>query len=304
MNLPKRYSDVKDFKKIMFVYDSALKEVETKIEILNNEFKMTSEYNPIEHITSRIKTPKSIRQKLRNIQKEFTIENIVKYINDIAGIRIICSFRSDIFRIADAISRQNDIKVLKIKDYITNPKENGYSSYHMIVAVPIYLTNTVIETKVEIQIRTISMDYWASLEHKIYYKFEGNAPEHISKDLKKCANIVSYLDERMLAINEEVENYKTATNTKSDSKTFLKDNEKDSFGHVFEEDYIGGREVIYNQAEYILEDNQYTKESEEPREEDHNSKSNINISKKMKKNERKDKDSKDKNILSFFKLNY
>ncbi len=209
MNLPKKYSDAKDFNKLMFLYDSALKEVETKIEILNNEFQMNGDYNPIEHVTSRIKTPQSIAKKLRHNEKEFTIENIVKNINDIAGIRIICSFKSDIFRIGEAISRQSDVKVLKIKDYVTNPKENGYASYHMVVAVPIYLSNSVMDTKVEIQIRTIAMDYWASLEHKIYYKFEGNAPTHISKELKECADIVTYLDEKMLSINNEVENYKT-----------------------------------------------------------------------------------------------
>lgn len=208
MNLPKKYSDAKDFQKVMFLYDSALKEVETKIEILNNEFKMNGDYNPIEHIVSRIKTPQSIAKKLRHNEKEFTIENVVKYIHDIAGIRIICSFRSDIFKIAEAISKQNDVKVIKIKDYVTNPKENGYASYHMIVTVPIYLSNAVMDTKVEIQIRTISMDYWASLEHKIYYKFEGNAPTNISKELKECADIVSYLDEKMLSINNEVENHK------------------------------------------------------------------------------------------------
>jgi putative GTP pyrophosphokinase len=128
-------------------------------------------------------------------------------VNDVAGIRIICSFTSDIYRIADLISRQSDIKVLKIKDYIMRPKDNGYTSYHMIVAIPVYLTDRTVETKVEIQIRTIAMDFWASLEHKIYYKFEGNAPENIRKELKECSDIVAYLDQKMLSLNEEIQNF-------------------------------------------------------------------------------------------------
>ena len=126
---------------------------------------------------------------------------------DGAGYGIICTFTSDIYRIADAITNQNDVTTLKIKDYIANPKPNGYTSYHMIVSVPIFLSNDVIDTKVEIQIRTIAMDFWASLEHKIYYKFEGKAPEGIREELRECANIISFLDQKMLSINESVKNY-------------------------------------------------------------------------------------------------
>ena len=144
---------------------------------------------------------------MRIKQKELTVENIIRYINDVAGIRIICTFTSDIYRIADAITNQNDVTTLKIKDYIANPKPNGYTSYHMIVSVPIFLSNDVIDTKVEIQIRTIAMDFWASLEHKIYYKFEGKAPEGIREELRECANIISFLDQKMLSINESVKNY-------------------------------------------------------------------------------------------------
>ena len=116
---------------------------------------------------------------------ELTVENIVKYVNDVAGVRIICSFTSDIYKIASAISNQDDVTVLRVKDYIATPKPNGYTSYHMIVSIPIFLTNDVIDTKVEIQIRTIAMDFWASLEHKIYYKFEGKAPDGIRDELRK-----------------------------------------------------------------------------------------------------------------------
>ena len=135
------------------------------------------------------------------------MENIIKYVNDVAGVRIICSFTSDIYRIASSISNQDDVTVLRVKDYIANPKPNGYMSYHMIVSIPIFLTNDVIDTKVEIQIRTIAMDFWASLEHKIYYKFEGKAPAGIKDELKECANIISFLDEKMLSINESVKHY-------------------------------------------------------------------------------------------------
>jgi putative GTP pyrophosphokinase len=207
MDLPMFYDEAEEWGNALLLYDAALKEVNTKLEILNNEFKLAHQYNPIEHITSRIKTPQSIAKKLRHNKKELTIENIVKYVNDVAGIRIICSFTSDIYRIADLIAKQSDIKVLKVKDYIMCPKENGYTSYHMIVSIPVYLTDRTVDTKVEIQIRTIAMDFWASLEHKIYYKFEGNAPEHIRKELRECSDIVAYLDQKMLSLNEEIKDY-------------------------------------------------------------------------------------------------
>lgn len=207
MELPMFYDEAEEWSNALLLYDAALKEINTKLEILNNEFKLAHQYNPIEYITSRIKSPQSIAKKLRHNEKELKIENIVKYVNDVAGIRIICSFTSDIYRIADLIAKQNDIKILKIKDYIMCPKENGYTSYHMIVTIPVFLSNQTVETKVEIQIRTIAMDFWASLEHKIYYKFEGNAPEHIQKELKECSDIVAYLDQKMLSLNEEIKSF-------------------------------------------------------------------------------------------------
>ncbi len=207
MDLPMFYDEAEEWNAALLLYDAALKQVNTKLEILNNEFKLAHQYNPIEHITSRIKTPQSIAKKLRHNQMELTVDNIIKYVNDVAGIRVICSFTSDIYRIADLISKQSDIKVLKVKDYIMRPKDNGYTSYHMIISIPVFLTDRTIETKVEIQIRTIAMDFWASLEHKIYYKFEGNAPEHIRKELKECSDIVAYLDQKMLTLNEEIKIY-------------------------------------------------------------------------------------------------
>ena len=203
----KIYEDVDSWKTIMFLYSSALKEVGTKLEILNDEFQHVHQYNPIEHIKTRIKTAESIVKKLKRYGYETSIENMVKYVNDIAGVRLICSFTSDIYKLAEMIGNQSDLKVLSIKDYIKNPKPSGYKSYHMLVSVPIFLSDSVVDTKVEIQIRTIAMDFWASLEHKIYYKFEGNAPEYISRDLRECAEMVSTLDDKMLSLNEAIQDF-------------------------------------------------------------------------------------------------
>ena len=189
---------------IIFLYNSALKEVGTKLEILNDEFQHVHQYNPIEYIKRRIKTPESIVKKLRRHGYESTIENMVKYVNDIAGIRVICSFTSDIYRIAEMIRLQNDIHVIAVKDYIRLPKASGYKSYHMLVTVPVFLSDRTVDVKVEIQIRTVAMDFWASLEHKINYKFEGNAPEHVKRELIECAGMVSALDNRMQELNEEI----------------------------------------------------------------------------------------------------
>lgn len=204
MNIPKSYDQIDQWTSLMFLYSSALKEINVKIEILNNEFVHIYNYNPIEHVKSRLKTPDSIVKKLKRYNYDVTMENMTEKLSDIAGIRIICSFISDIYQIADMISRQSDVTVLYVKDYITNPKPNGYKSYHMVVTIPIYLSDGPVETKVEIQIRTVAMDFWASLEHKIYYKFEGQAPEYISKELRECADMVSALDEKMLSLNEAI----------------------------------------------------------------------------------------------------
>ena len=193
---------------VMFLYNSALKKVNTKIDILNDEFKHIHNYNPIEYIKARIKTPESTVKKLKRNGYESTIENMVAHVNDIAGIRIVCSFTSDIYRIAEMIGQQSDLTVLSVKDYIRKPKDSGYKSYHMLVTIPIYMSDKTVDTKVEIQIRTIAMDFWASLEHKIYYKFEGNAPEYISRDLQECADIVSKLDAKMLQLNEAIQEAK------------------------------------------------------------------------------------------------
>ena len=167
-------------------------------------FKKMVNHNPIENIETRVKSPESIKGKMERRGVPLTVSSMVKNIMDIAGIRVVCPFISDVYYIADFLLRQEDIEKIQIKDYIKNPKVSGYKSFHMHVTVPIFLSDRVVETKVEIQIRTIAMDFWASLEHKIYYKFEGHAPEYISRDLRACAEIVSNLDAKMLQLNEAI----------------------------------------------------------------------------------------------------
>ena len=204
INIPKTNEQIDQWRSVMFLYDSALKKMNTKIEILNNEFINRYDYNPIEHIKSRLKTADSIVNKLKKDGREVSIENMQEYLSDIAGIRIICSFTSDIYQIAQIIAGKRDVTVLHVKDYIKYPKPNGYKSYHMVVTVPVYLSDGAVETKVEIQIRSVAMDFWASLEHKIAYKFEGNAPENLLMELKDCADMVDMLDKKMFSLNEAI----------------------------------------------------------------------------------------------------
>ncbi|MDO4508824.1 MAG: GTP pyrophosphokinase family protein [Lachnospiraceae bacterium] len=210
MDYNARLSDgVDSWETMMLLYKSALMEVGTKLEILNEEFKHIHQYNPIEHIKQRIKSPESIVKKLKKRGLDSTIENMREFINDIAGIRVICSFTSDIYRIAEMIRNQNDIKVISVKDYIISPKESGYKSFHMIVSVPIYLSDSVVDTKVEIQIRTVAMDFWASLEHKVNYKLDQDDSDEEIKNIRRrlydCAQMVSVLDDEMLALNEKMQ---------------------------------------------------------------------------------------------------
>jgi putative GTP pyrophosphokinase len=199
-------SDIDSWKEVMLVYNSALKEMGTKLEILNDEFQHVHSYNPIEHIKSRMKTSESIVRKLKNDGYEATIDNMIKYVNDIAGVRIICSFTTDIYRIVEMLRRQSDLRILSVKDYIKNPKSSGYRSYHMIVSIPIFLSERKVDVKVEIQIRTVAMDFWASLEHKINYKFD-DIPEHIKEELLACSQMVAELDDKMLSLNDEVQEF-------------------------------------------------------------------------------------------------
>jgi putative GTP pyrophosphokinase len=187
-----------DFEKIMLIYKSAMKVLKTKFDILNEEFDNFCEYNPIDHITERIKSPDSIIEKMTKRELELTYKNLVEQINDIAGMRIICSFKDDIFKIVDIIENFQDIEIIERKDYITNPKQSGYSSYHMVVKVPVTFTDKTIYVKVELQIRTVAMDFWASLEHKLKYK--KNISKKASKDLISAAKTIAKLDDKMMQI--------------------------------------------------------------------------------------------------------
>ena len=195
-----------DWQSLMFLYNAAIKEVRTKLDIMNDEFQYIHQYNPIEYIKSRIKTPNSIAKKLSRHGLENTMENMVEHINDIAGVRIVCSFTSDIYRLAEMIGKQKEFTILYIKDYMKHPKESGYRSYHMLITVPIQTSNGINPTKVEIQIRTIAMDFWASLEHKMRYK-KNIAPEQVKflqEELSDCAIQSAALDERMQNIRNVI----------------------------------------------------------------------------------------------------
>lgn len=193
-----------EFQRVMMMYACAIREVKTKLEVLNDELSVKNQRNPIEMIKSRVKKPMSILEKLQRRGFEVSLESMRENLDDVAGIRIICSFLDDIYEVAEMLVRQDDVKVIAVKDYIKNPKPNGYKSYHMVVTVPVYLTDGPVETKVEIQIRSVAMDFWASLEHKIAYKFEGNAPENLLKELKACADMVDMLDAKMFSLNEAI----------------------------------------------------------------------------------------------------
>ena len=203
-NILKDEDQVERWEETMFLYESALKQMTMKAEMLNDEFVCRYRYNPIEHIKSRLKTADSIVRKLKQDGYEVTIDNMNTRLSDIAGVRIICSFTSDIYQIADVLERQEDVTVLYVKDYIKHPKPNGYKSYHMVVSVPVYLTDGRRDVKVEVQIRSVAMDFWASLEHKIAYKFEGDAPEALLRDLKSCADMVDMLDNKMYSLNKAI----------------------------------------------------------------------------------------------------
>ena len=186
-----------EYKRLTLMYTAALTQLEAKMETINEEFKTLHKYNPIEHVSSRIKSKESIKKKQKKKGLDPTYENLVKTINDVAGVRIICSFIPDIYKIVEMLENMQDINVLKKKDYVTTPKESGYSSYHLIVSVPVSLSVGTIDVKVEIQIRTMAMDFWASLEHKINYKYDKNVPKSVKKELRDCAKMTQKLDKRM-----------------------------------------------------------------------------------------------------------
>lgn len=191
----------KTFQKVMFIYSTAIRELETKIGILKDEFKILYQYDLIDHIDARIKETQSILNKMEKRKLEPNYRNMIENINDIAGIRIVCPLKKDIFVIKNLIQKLPGVHVLKEKDYVTHPKKSGYSSYHLIVEVPITLSSQTIYVKVEIQIRTIAMDFWSTLEHKAKYKPTEEITKQEEKEWVNCAKMIHKLDNKMMLLN-------------------------------------------------------------------------------------------------------
>lgn len=211
--------------RFMMTYKFGLDEMTTKLNILQEEFQHFHEYNPIEHIKSRLKTPESILNKLYRKDLEVSLESIKQNIQDIVGIRVVCSFISDIYKVSEMIQQQKDIKVIECKDYIKNPKPNGYQSLHLILSIPVFMSDREEKVFVEMQIRTIAMDFWASLEHKIYYKYDKAIPEYLTKELTDAATVANDLDRRMEQLNKEVNQLKERDLAESDFSSLQINNE-------------------------------------------------------------------------------
>ena len=194
-------TESKEFEKLMFIYSVALKEVKNKLEILKDEFKIFYDYDLIDHINTRVKNPKSIIKKMQKKQLKGTYQDLIENINDIAGVRTICPFKKDIYSIRNLITNIPGIRGVKEKDYVTQPKQSGYSSYHMIVEVPITLSQKIIYVKVEVQIRTMAMDFFASLEHKIKYKPKNGLTKKASKELVQYAKAINKIDNDIMLLN-------------------------------------------------------------------------------------------------------
>lgn len=203
-DINKMFAPIGQYKEFMMMYQSAIKEVRTKFEILNDDLSVTYNRNPIEMIKSRIKTPESIVKKMQRKGLEINMNSLMYYIEDVAGIRVICSFIDDIYEVADMLISQDDITLVSIKDYIKNPKPNGYRSYHMIVEVPVFFANRRQNMKVEVQLRTIAMDFWASLEHDMKYKREIEGSDIVVEKLRDCAEQIAELDKKMQDINYSI----------------------------------------------------------------------------------------------------
>ena len=197
----------REVSELMLKYNFALQLLETQFNILIKEFEFKNKYNPVEHMKSRLKTEKSIIDKLNKKGYEVTTKNMISHVNDIIGIRIVCSFLEDVYDIVDIIKSSKQFKIKEEKDYIKNPKSTGYMSYHLIVLVPIYLNETVEHVEAEIQIRTSAMDFWASIDHKVQYKFPSEIPEEVKKEMYNCSLDIRKLDEKMQQLNEFVNKY-------------------------------------------------------------------------------------------------
>lgn len=204
-NLVRAIQQGRPFLELMAEYSCAIMEIETKLKVLNSEFSLYYDRNPFESIKTRLKSPMSIVKKLEKKGCEISVENMEKQISDIAGIRVICSFPDDIYRLARLLESQDDITLIREKDYIKNPKPNGYRSLHLILEIPIFLSGGKKYRRVEVQFRTIAMDFWASLDHKLRYKKDLKNPEGIAQKLKTCADAIARLDLDMQQIRNDIE---------------------------------------------------------------------------------------------------
>ena len=196
-----------EFQELMMMYSCAIREMRTKLEVLNDELSVHHQRNPLEFITSRVKKPLSIVEKLHRYGVPVSVESVEKNLNDVAGVRVICSFIDDIYTVADMLLRQDDITLIKKKDYIEHPKDNGYRSLHLIIEIPVFFSNQKKNMRVEVQIRTIAMDFWASVDHQLKYKQNIEDVENtdeLSAELKECADIIAQTDARMQAIKNKI----------------------------------------------------------------------------------------------------
>jgi putative GTP pyrophosphokinase len=203
--------DFNEWKNILLLHKLALDDLETKITILAEEGRFTGEENPIEHIKRRVKTAESIVGKLKRKNLPVSVNSAAENLRDIAGIRITCSFVSDIYKLYDHIEKLPDLEIVEVKDYIKQPKQNGYQSLHLIIKVNLHLYSGMQSVYVEVQLRTLAMDFWASLEHKIYYKYDRQVPSYLTQELKEAAETIMLLDEKMKNIRDEVEIIRTTT---------------------------------------------------------------------------------------------
>ena len=194
-----------EFNELMMKYNAVIREVTTKLEVLNDELSQSRQHNPIETISSRIKKPLSIAQKLQRRGEPVSIESISRCLNDVAGIRVVCPFIDDIYDIAGMLTRQDDVTVIECKDYIKNPKPNGYRSLHLILEVPVFFSHYKQPMRVEVQIRTVAMDFWASLEHQIRYKNDSPETRKIADELKECADVIAQTDRKMQNLRDRVQ---------------------------------------------------------------------------------------------------
>ena len=192
------------YQAVMMRYHCAILEMRTKLEVLSRDMSVRYRRNPIEFIESRLKKPSSIARKLEKMGHEVTVENMTKHLSDIAGIRVLCAYIDDIYEIARMLAHQKDVEIITVKDYIKHPKDNGYRSYHMIVEIPVYFSDDVRPVRCEIQIRTIAMDFWATLDHDMQYKKHVEVAEQIMQELKECADIIHQTDEKMMRLRERI----------------------------------------------------------------------------------------------------